>query len=208
MSKLPKRWARASKRMRIYARDGFKCVTCGKAYFRDINELSLDHIVAFSKGGGNEDHNLVTMCRGCNNLKGTKTLHEFLRDMYKDHNVNKRMLANMVISVLERANSKTSHELGRALSECYHSGRLIEMKDFDVLKRVTSKVEGDLDFANRYVMLAEFTRLASSQGWNKRDVRIVVQAAMQGTSLHCYRTLKRFYRESNWDSLEKLWERF
>lgn len=48
----------------IYERDGFRCVTCGS---RD--ELSVDHIVAESKGGLMVLTNLQTLCRSCNSRK-------------------------------------------------------------------------------------------------------------------------------------------
>ena len=58
-------------RARIYKRDGNECVYCGSK-----KELTLDHVVPKSKGGGNEWTNLVTSCFKCNLKKGSKTLEE------------------------------------------------------------------------------------------------------------------------------------
>ncbi len=55
----------AKKRLLIYRRDGFKCLECGVS-----TNLTLDHIVPQSKGGGNQDKNLRTLCESCNLKKG------------------------------------------------------------------------------------------------------------------------------------------
>ena len=53
------------KRLNVYARDRYRCVTCGSH-----DDLTLDHIHPVSKGGSNEPSNLQTMCRVCNSRKG------------------------------------------------------------------------------------------------------------------------------------------
>ena len=58
-------------RSRIYKRDGYECVYCGSK-----KELTLDHVIPKSKGGGNEWTNLVTSCFKCNLKKGNKTPEE------------------------------------------------------------------------------------------------------------------------------------
>ena len=57
------------KKMRafIYERDGHQCVKCGAT-----EELTLDHIKPWSKGGENTVSNLQTMCRRCNCAKGNR----------------------------------------------------------------------------------------------------------------------------------------
>lgn len=59
--------AKPSVRKRIFKRDGHRCLHCG-----NTKSLSVDHVVAVSNGGGNEDENLQTLCRSCNSSKGTK----------------------------------------------------------------------------------------------------------------------------------------
>lgn len=82
-------WIRASKRYAIYARDGWRCVYCGRgpsvthalldtAHVAAI--LSLDHVIPRSMGGENVSYNLVTACRRCNRMKGVKTVGEFAPD--------------------------------------------------------------------------------------------------------------------------------
>ena len=54
-------------RMEVYERDGFACVECSSP-----DDLSLDHIWPWSKGGSDELENLRTLCRPCNSRKGAK----------------------------------------------------------------------------------------------------------------------------------------
>ena len=64
------RTLRAS-RPRIYKRDNYECVYCGSN-----KNLTLDHVIPKSRGGGNEWTNLVTSCFKCNLKKGNKTPDE------------------------------------------------------------------------------------------------------------------------------------
>ncbi len=80
-------------RLRIFTRDGWKCVYCGEAYRVDripcsiIGErlgrparpgiylrpnLVLDHKLPLAKGGDSRDENLQTLCWKCNGRKGAK----------------------------------------------------------------------------------------------------------------------------------------
>jgi len=54
-------------RNKIFERDGFKCVTCGAT-----SDLTLDHIIPFSKGGQATEDNLQTLCLKCNSQKGNR----------------------------------------------------------------------------------------------------------------------------------------
>ena len=62
-------------RARIFARDDYTCGYCGR---RD-GRLECDHIVPVSRGGSNEDDNLVTACRSCNRAKHAKLVEEWGR---------------------------------------------------------------------------------------------------------------------------------
>jgi len=58
-------------RKNIYMRDKHTCQYCGKRF--DEKELTLDHIMPISRGGGNSWENLATSCFRCNNTKGNRT---------------------------------------------------------------------------------------------------------------------------------------
>ena len=59
-------------RLKVYERDGFKCVYCGAR-----KNLSCDHVTPESKGGETAIGNLVTACRTCNSRKKAKSLQDF-----------------------------------------------------------------------------------------------------------------------------------
>jgi 5-methylcytosine-specific restriction endonuclease McrA len=66
------------KRDRVFARDDYRCVYCGKRFAAD--ELSVDHVEPRVRGGDQSNGNLVTACKGCNTVKGDRRLSAFLRD--------------------------------------------------------------------------------------------------------------------------------
>jgi hypothetical protein len=61
-------------RARIFERDKFTCRYCGERGGR----LECDHVVPHSKGGRDDDDNLVTACFPCNRSKRDKTVEEWL----------------------------------------------------------------------------------------------------------------------------------
>lgn len=54
-------------RLAVYLRDRFTCGYCG-ADLHDAEpfQVTLDHLLPRSAGGGNEPANLITACRSCN----------------------------------------------------------------------------------------------------------------------------------------------
>lgn len=65
-------------RKAIHSRDGNKCVYCGAT-----RNLTIDHIIPSSRGGGNDFLNLVCCCISCNTKKGNKTPEEANMKMLK-----------------------------------------------------------------------------------------------------------------------------
>jgi len=59
--------------MKVLDRDGYKCHYCG-----ETECLTIDHVVPRSKGGTNEQSNLLTACHGCNASKGAKSYSEYM----------------------------------------------------------------------------------------------------------------------------------
>lgn len=62
-------------RSRIIERDKGACVYCGSIE----PKMHVDHVVPLSRGGTNDDSNLVTACRSCNVSKHAKTEREWLQ---------------------------------------------------------------------------------------------------------------------------------
>jgi 5-methylcytosine-specific restriction endonuclease McrA len=54
----------AGLRSLIFLRDGNCCKKCGA-----VDDLTIDHILPKSRGGGHDPSNLQTLCRKCNELK-------------------------------------------------------------------------------------------------------------------------------------------
>ena len=64
----------ATRRMRVYRRDGGRCRYCGMSLLR--HQFTLDHLLPRARGGPDWDINLVVSCSPCNNAKGDKTVEE------------------------------------------------------------------------------------------------------------------------------------
>jgi hypothetical protein len=72
------KWIRKAKRLRIYARDGYRCVWClalvappaGLGSRRRPRLATLDHVLPRTRGGSNHHSNLVTCCAACNEARG------------------------------------------------------------------------------------------------------------------------------------------
>lgn len=57
-------------RANVYLRDRYRCQYCGGRYL--ARELSYDHVVPRAHGGKTIWENIVTSCRPCNTLKGSR----------------------------------------------------------------------------------------------------------------------------------------
>ena len=61
-------------RKNIFLRDRNTCQYCGRRF--DYKELTIDHIVPSSRGGGHNWTNVVCCCVDCNKRKGNRTPEE------------------------------------------------------------------------------------------------------------------------------------
>jgi len=66
------------KRRMVFDSCGWKCFYCGSE-----NDLTIDHKIPRSRGGGDEVENLTCACRSCNSSKGAKTVSEFMHYLAK-----------------------------------------------------------------------------------------------------------------------------
>ncbi|MCI0435620.1 MAG: HNH endonuclease [Gemmatimonadetes bacterium] len=87
-------------RLRIFRRDGFRCVYCGAVCEPDL--LTLDHVEPRIKGGDRSGGNLVTCCRVCNQEKGGEPAWAWL-SRQPDRRANFLMYATAVWPRLRRA---------------------------------------------------------------------------------------------------------
>jgi 5-methylcytosine-specific restriction endonuclease McrA len=63
-------------RFKIFNRDNFRCVYCGRSVIEDKIKLQVDHLIPRVKGGTNEENNLITSCSECNLGKSDLLLDE------------------------------------------------------------------------------------------------------------------------------------
>ncbi|PTX52604.1 5-methylcytosine-specific restriction endonuclease McrA [Gemmobacter caeni] len=59
-------------RMNIFLRDGFRCQYCGDQF--DTRNLTFDHVIPRSRGGGTNFENIVSACAPCNSRKGSEPM--------------------------------------------------------------------------------------------------------------------------------------
>jgi HNH endonuclease/Homing endonuclease associated repeat len=70
------REVRPGLRFRVFQRDRFRCVSCGKSPATNLSvELHADHILAVALGGKTVLENLQTLCNKCNLGKGKLRMH-------------------------------------------------------------------------------------------------------------------------------------
>lgn len=70
------RAANESLKGRVFARDKYKCVYCGAT-----DDLVIDHVIPFVRGGSTDMRNIVTACAACNQSKNDRDPMEFLCGM-------------------------------------------------------------------------------------------------------------------------------
>jgi len=69
-NRIPKNTIKFNRR-NIFIRDSYRCQYCQKKF--GLKQLSLDHVVPRSHGGGMSWENIVSACRRCNTKKGGRT---------------------------------------------------------------------------------------------------------------------------------------
>jgi len=72
-------------RFEILKRDNFTCQYCGRNVKEDGIKLHLDHIFPKSKGGKDEEHNLITSCIECNSGKSDILLENKIKEKQDDN---------------------------------------------------------------------------------------------------------------------------
>jgi 5-methylcytosine-specific restriction endonuclease McrA len=73
----PENWTAI--RVHILERDNYTCAYCG----RKAN--SVDHIIPRSKGGNEDENNLVACCKSCNLKKGDRIIEQAKMGFYENN---------------------------------------------------------------------------------------------------------------------------
>lgn len=66
----------ATKRLRIYHRDKFKCQICG---IKVDENAQIDHITPKTREGSNQENNLATVCKNCNLKRGNRMSYDYIK---------------------------------------------------------------------------------------------------------------------------------
>ncbi|MCB0415535.1 MAG: HNH endonuclease [Bdellovibrionales bacterium] len=83
-------------RENVYLRDLYTCQYChSKLPFR---QLTLDHVVPISQGGGNHWLNVVAACSPCNNKKGGRTPDQANMPLIRRPFIPERLPARSIVS--------------------------------------------------------------------------------------------------------------
>ena len=114
--KIPKHTVKFNRR-NIFARDNNQCQYCGKRFA--LSELSLDHIVPRSQGGGSSWENVVCACIDCNVRKGGRTPKQAHMGLIRKPEKPKR---SPMLSL--KLNSKKYHSWKTFLENAYWSVEL------------------------------------------------------------------------------------
>ena len=89
----------------ILAKSDSKCCHCGRKLTltdKNYKKITVEHIIPISKGGTNEDKNLVALCEECNKAKGNQVImpEDYLLYLNKEHlEVAKAMYADYCADV-------------------------------------------------------------------------------------------------------------
>lgn len=83
------KWIRRSRRLAIYARDGWRCVWCTSCVYLPViahpapQHATLDHVRSRDDGGTHKSENLVTCCARCNALRRGLSAFDFAGELFR-----------------------------------------------------------------------------------------------------------------------------
>lgn len=96
---------------RIFKRDNFTCVYCGKNSIDDGIKLVVDHIIPVKKGGSGNLDNLITSCKSCNESKNDILLNDDIikKLISKSRELNKTLSDQEIIELSKFYRQKTKY---------------------------------------------------------------------------------------------------
>jgi 5-methylcytosine-specific restriction endonuclease McrA len=94
--RVPRRFNLPVSRRTVLSRDAYTCQYCGEQPGKD--QLTIDHVLPRSRGGGHSWDNVVTACGPCNRRKGDRTPDEagmpLARSPYRPRYIAVTLLSN------------------------------------------------------------------------------------------------------------------
>lgn len=169
-------------RMKILVRDQFKCQYCGLTV-KDNAVLQVDHIVPVSKGGTNDEYNLITSCRDCNMWKFDHNIEELeairletakwklkeLNEVVK----KKEELEKIASAIIEiKAGINYTPELMALITYADKNKYTIDKKDYKNLESLIKKygVSSVIDWLNVCSNKKKIT--ASYLNWVRKNIEL------------------------------------
>lgn len=126
-----------ARRWRLMRRDGFRCRWCGVGADEAGVVLELDHIVAFARGGSDEDDNLATACERCNQGKSDSEIRPSEVDLLL-HAIGRELFdAGLALGAVNRIAVAASrlglppNDIAIGWVEGYHEGRPDDLQGLD-----------------------------------------------------------------------------
>lgn len=118
-------------RFEIFKRDSFKCQYCGAKPPKV--PLEVDHIVPVSKGGKNDELNLITSCFDCNRGKSNNELE---------------IVLDTTLSKVQKI--RVAQEQYREIKKLQNKEKKIMNEQINEIESVYSSVFQDYYFANKF----------------------------------------------------------
>ncbi len=89
-------WSNLTREYRRESLRGKSCAYCGSA-----QNIVLDHLIPFSKGGQDAADNLVSVCKSCNSSKSDKDIyHWWVKDLGRDKDELPRVVAGKYLKLI------------------------------------------------------------------------------------------------------------
>ena len=127
-------------RFEVFKRDGFKCQYCGAHPPAVL--LHVDHITPVSRGGCNDEDNLITSCEPCNLGKGARALTAVPKSLSQKAAETQEREAQILgySEILDSKRSRLERESWRVLDIIYPDAETVSHDHFNSTKRFIEKL--------------------------------------------------------------------
>jgi hypothetical protein len=109
-------WSKGRENRRaIFEREGHHCFYCGKPL--GVASRALDHVVPQVYGGGDSYRNVVACCTQCNSAKKTATGEEFLRRLFLEGMLGRKVFFRRIRVLEELKQGKLKPEMKKNMAD-------------------------------------------------------------------------------------------
>lgn len=108
---------RIAKLRPLLARGKGKCVWCRKPLGLNHSEVSVEHLVPQSQGGGDDPANLLPACRSCNSRRGSKSPVKWILQLLDEGYYPQIRVVGQSLQELSRSSRKRQAKRARQWNE-------------------------------------------------------------------------------------------